>query len=174
MTAFFRNLAGTALVAAALLGCRTIGPQALPVDIHAAMAEQIDPAAVIVWSIGSRAMSEASGSRTTRMDERSWNALEAAADRLALHAGRLANAGTLRVGAHNDELAGFATGAEIQARIDEDPAGFRRLAGQAADHAANLAAAAEARDILRSEALTKSLYDNCRACHSRYWETSAR
>jgi hypothetical protein len=168
------RFAAIAFFAATLAGCQTPQPVASSVDVHATMVERIDPAAVVIWSISSRAMSEASGSRQTRMNEAAWRKLEASAQQLTLAAGRLAEASAIRVGAHNDELEGFADGAEIQARIDADPAEFRRLARDAAEHAEKLAAAAHGRDIVQSQTLTKSLYDNCRACHSRYWEAQPR
>lgn len=167
------RLARIAVVAGALAGCQTVQPIAGSADTHATMVRGIDPAAVEIWDIGSRAMGEASGSIRSRMDEKSWSKLEAAAQRLALHSRRLANASSIRVGDHNEELEGFASGPEIQARIDADPDEFRRLAREAAVHADHLGVAARARNILESQKLTNSLYDNCRACHSPYWETPA-
>jgi len=165
------RVTGTAIsIAIALAGCQTMRTLDRPIDVHEAMTEWIDPAAVIVWSIGSRAMSEASGSRETRMDDKSWSSLAAASEQLALSARRLANGTTIRVGAHNDDLEGFTSGPEIQAMIDADPDGFRRLALEAAAKSEDLTVAARMKDIQKSQELTKSLYDNCRACHSRYWE----
>lgn len=171
MTRPHGRLALTLLIAGALTGFQPPHPApASSVDVHATMVDGIDPAAVVVWSIGSQAMSEASGSRTTRMNDEAWDGLRAAAELLALHADRLATATSIDVGDHNDDLVGFLKGAEIQAKIDADPVEFRRLSRDAATHARNLATAAGMKDIEQSEALTKSLYDNCRACHSRFWE----
>jgi len=86
----------------------------------------------------------------------------------------LAQAETLRVGAHNEDLAGFATRAEIQAMIDADPNGFRTLSRQMAQHAHELVQASAARDDRASRALAESLSDRCAACHTRYWEKPRR
>lgn len=171
MTRSHGRLALTLLIAGVSTGFQP--PQPLPaasVDVHATMVESIDPAAVVIWTIGSKAMSETSGSRATRMDDEAWANLEAAAGLLASHADRLATATDIHVGDHNDDFVGFLKGAEIQAKIDADPVEFRQLARDAATHSMNLAAAARMRDVGQSQALTKSLYDNCRACHSRFWE----
>ncbi|WEK47860.1 MAG: cytochrome c [Candidatus Andeanibacterium colombiense] len=160
---------GIVIVCGALAGCLAPLASTSGVNIHTTMVDGVDPAAVAIWSLSSRAMSEASGSRQTRMNRDAWIRLEMAAEQLARNAGRLADATTLRVGAHGDPLEGFANSAEIQARIDADPAQFRRLARDAAEQSATLAAAARAKNIGQSQALTKSLYNNCLACHSRYW-----
>jgi hypothetical protein len=174
MKRFRVRLAAALLIAGVSTGFQPPQPSsAASVDVHETMVESIDPAAVVIWTIGSKAMSQTSGSRATRMDDEAWANLQAAAELLASHADRLATATSIDVGDHNDDLVGFLKGAEIQAKIDADPVEFRRLARDAATHSLNLAAAARLREVEKSQALTKSLYDNCRACHSRFWETRA-
>lgn len=164
------RLFSMAIMIGTLAGCQTARPPASSADVHATMVGGIDPAAVVIWSVGSRAMSQASGSRQRVMDEPSWAKLEAAALQLEFHSRRLARARAIDVGIHDERLGGFANGTEVQARIDADPDEFRNLAEAAAIHAANLAVAARSRDINRSELLTRNLYDNCLACHSKYWD----
>lgn len=165
-----RRLAAAAIVCGALTACATIADRSSWDDIHSTMVGKVDPAAVAIWSLGSRAMSEASGSRSTRMDTAGWTKLEASARDLAQSARLLADAPAIRVGDYQEAMDGFADKSEVQARIDAEPDKFRQLAREAAAHASRLAEAAQARNIPQTEALTKSLYDNCLACHSRFWK----
>ena len=106
----------------------------------------------------------------TLMNAAAWAKLEAAARTLETHSQHMAQAHTLQVGAHNDNLEGFATRAEIQVMIDANPNGFRALSRQMAEHAGELVQAAIARDHRAAGALAESLSEQCSGCHTRYWE----
>ena len=166
-----RRLAGLALTVAGLAACQTTPPPPTgTVDTHEAMVRWINPAALAIWDVSNTAMSETGGLDPALMDDEAWSKLHGAAQLLELHSRHMAEAQALRVGAHNDALEGFATRAEIQAMIDADPEGFRRLSRDMAEHAKELAAAALERDIRESGGLADSLSERCQACHSRYCE----
>jgi hypothetical protein len=167
-----RLLATLVLTGAALAACQTTPPPpaAATVDTHAAMVRWVNPAALTIWEVSNQAMDEAGGLDPKLMDDAAWSDLQSAAQLLEQHSRRMAEARALRVGAHNDDLEGFATRAEIQAMIDADPDGFRRMSHDMAEHAKELVAAATARNIRESGNLADGLSDRCQACHSRYWE----
>lgn len=164
------------LTGLALAACQTSQtPSATgTVDTHEAMVRWINPAAMAIWDVSNNAMGEAGGLDPALMDDAAWTRMRQAAELLELHSRHMAEAQTLRVGAHNDELEGFATRAEIQAMIDADPQGFRTLSRETADHARELAAAALARNVQQAGGLTESLSERCQDCHSRYWEKPAQ
>lgn len=163
----------TLLLSSALLAsCQTGQPvaQTGAVDTHEAMVSGINPAALAIWDVSNKAMGEAGGLDPALMDAAAWSQLEQGARLLEQHSLRLAEADVLRVGAHDDELPGFATRAEIQAMIDVDPEGFRDLSRDMAQHARDLREAAIARNLQLSGDLADSLSEPCQACHTRYWE----
>jgi hypothetical protein len=170
-----RHFAMLALTCAALAACQTTlsSPMTGAVDTHEAMVRWVNPASLAIWDVSNKAMGETGGLDPTLMDNAAWSKLQGAAQLLELHARQLADAQSLRVGAHNDDVEGFATKAEIQAMIDADPNGFRRLAQDMAEHAKELTAAAKGRNIEQSGGLAESLNERCQACHSRYWEKPA-
>ena len=168
---------GTALVltGAVVAACQTIPPPApaapaATVDTHVAMVRWVNPAAVTIWDVSNEAMAEAGGLDPALMDEAAWSKLRGAAQLLETHSRHLDESQVLHVGAHNDAIEGFATRAEIQAMIDADPDGFRRLSLDMAEHARELGAAATVRNVRDSGSLADGLGEKCQACHSRYWE----
>jgi hypothetical protein len=169
-------LAALVLAGAVLAACRTAQPPSPSgtVDTHEAMVRWVNPAALAIWDVSNNAMSETGGLDPALMDDEAWSKLQGAARLLELHSGHMAEARSLRVGAHNDAIEGFATRAEIQAMIDADPDGFRQLSLDMAEHAQDLTVAAMARNAQQSGNLADSLSDRCQACHSRYWEKPAR
>ena len=170
-----RHFTSLALMGAALAACQTAEPppSAGTVDTHEAMVRWVNPAALAIWDVSNNAVSETGGLDPALMDDASWSKLQDAAQLLELHSRHMADAQILRVGAHNDEVEGFATRAEIQAMIDADPNGFRRLSREMAEHARELGAAATARNVQQSGGLADNLSERCQACHSRYWEKPA-
>lgn len=170
-----RTLAPAALAAGLLAACQTSAPapSSATVDTHEEMVRWVNPAALAVWEVTNEAMSESGGLDPTLMNEQAWTKLRAAALLLEEHSRRMASAQTLHVGAHDDEVPGFATRAEIQAMIDASPDDFRRLSREMADHAGELAAAAWTKDVRASGNLADTLSERCQACHSRYWEKPA-
>lgn len=168
--------AALVLAGGALAACRTTQPASPSgtVDTHEAMVRWVNPAALAIWDVSNNAMGETGGLDPGLMDDEAWSKLQGAARLLELHSRHMAEARSLRVGAHNDAVEGFATRAEIQAMIDADPDGFRRLSLDMAEQAQELSVAAMARNVRLSGGLADSLSERCQACHSRYWEKPAR
>ena len=161
--------------AALLASCQSTAPanRSGAVDTHATMTLGVNPPALAIWDVGNAAMSDTGGWDPARVDAAAWAKLEQAARALEQQSRRMADARTLFVGAHNDEVEGFASRAEIQAMIDADPDDFRALAGALAEDAGALSDAAAARDVRRSAELIDGLSTHCATCHSRYWEKPA-
>jgi hypothetical protein len=170
-----RHFTSLALMGAALAACQTTEPppSAGTVDTHEAMVRWVNPASLAIWDVSNNAMGETGGLDPALMDDAAWSKLHDAAKLLELHSRHMAEAQILRVGAHNDEVEGFATKAEIQAMIDADSNRFRRLSRDMAEHARELGAAAAARNVQQSGGLANSLSERCQVCHSRYWEKPA-
>ena len=157
---------------AVLAACQVQPAQELTgtVDTHEAMVRWVNPASLAIWDVTTGAMADTGGLDPTLMNAPAWAKLEAAARTLETHSQHMAQAHTLQVGAHNDNLEGFATRAEIQVMIDANPNGFRALSRQMAEHAGELVQAAIARDHRAAGALAESLSEQCSGCHTRYWE----
>jgi len=170
-----RHFVTLALAGTALAACQTsqLPTAAGTIDTHEAMVRWVNPASLAIWDVSNSAMSESGGLDPALMNDAAWSKLLAAAQLLELHSRHMADAQILRVGAHNDELEGFATRAEIQTMIDADPNGFKRLSREMAEHARELAAAAAARNVQQSGGLADSLSERCQACHALYWEKPA-
>ena len=166
-----RSIAPLALACTFLAACQTGQPPSSTgaVDTHDAMVH-INPAALAIWDVTNNAMSDEGGLDPALMNEAAWLKIREAAEVMELHARNMAEARVLRVGAHNDQVEGFETRAEIQAMIDGDPDGFRALSRQMADHSRELAAAARSKDGQQTMGLAESLSERCQTCHTRYWE----
>jgi hypothetical protein len=169
-------LAASTLGALALaLACRAIAadPAGPEVDVRAAMAEGVNPAALAIWDVGNDAADDEGGLDATRMDADAWGKLQDAAQSLATHAHRLATAGAIR--ASGPDLVdgkvpdGLASREDIQARIDAGQAGFRAAAATMEEEANALASAARARDLETASRLVASFDQVCQACHTNYW-----
>jgi hypothetical protein len=140
------------------------------VETHEAMVSWINPPALLIWDVADKAKSETEGLDPAEMNEAAWQRLQGAAQALEIGSRRMAEARILRVGAHTAEEDGFASKAEIQELIDQDPIWFRELSGKMAVQASDLHAAAVARDLRKTRDMAEGLSEACQACHTRYWE----
>lgn len=167
-----RHIISLAIAGAVLASCQT--PARVEgqntIETHAAMVASINPAALAIAEVSDDARSETEGLDPTLMNDAAWSRIQGAAEALELSSRRMAEARTLRVGAHTAVEAGFATKREIQALIDADPEQFRALSLRMADQARDLKVAATARDHRRTRDLSQSLGSTCQTCHTRYWE----
>ena len=143
------------------------------VETHDTMTHWINRASDAIWTIRSDARSDAEGLDPSLMRDADWAQLHEAARSLEIHSRRMAEAQSIRVGAREAETAGFASGREIQARIDADPAWFRKTSLELAEHANDLGAAAKDRNARLARDLIESTGEFCQACHSRYWVKTA-
>jgi cytochrome c556 len=57
----------------------------------------------------------------------------------------------------------------VQGYLTADPETFRLLAGQFADHADKIAAAAKAQDAATAGELINQMDAVCESCHLQYW-----
>jgi cytochrome c556 len=171
-----RLLAASTLGALALaLACQAIAadPAGPEVDVRAAMAEGVNPAALAIWDVGNNAADDEGGLDPARMDADAWGKLQDAARSLATHAHRLATAGAFR--ASGPDLVdgkvpeGLASREDIQARIDAGTGGFRSAAATMEEEANALASAARERNLETASQLVASFDQVCQACHTNYW-----
>lgn len=162
-------------LAASLLGGSTLPRPSQPglVETHQAMVDWINPAAMVISQVTGDAKSETGGLDPAMMDDLAWDKLRRAAQSLEFSSRLMARAKVLRVGAHTADVPGFANRVEIQTMIDANPAWFRTLSGRMAEDARELAAAATARDPMRTRDLAENLTTSCQTCHTLYWETRA-
>lgn len=138
-----------------------------------AMVAEINPAALEIWDVSNNAMSDTGGIDPDLMDDASWGKLQEAAQMLEFHSRRLEQARVIAAGGPDvitgEVPPGVSTKAEIQAKIDADPVGFRQLSRMMAERARALADAAKARDAVTAGELALALDEPCQSCHQRYW-----
>jgi len=160
---------------AALASCQTaeVPEQAGVVFTRESMVAEINPAALEIWEVSNNALADTGGLDPALMDEAAWAKLQEAAQMLEFHSRRLEQARTLSAGGPDvvtgEVPPGVSTRAEIQAKIDADPEGFRELSQLMAERARALADAAKARDAARAGDLALALDEPCQSCHQRYW-----
>jgi hypothetical protein len=162
-------------VSAALAPNDTAEPtgQAGVVFTREAMVAEINPAALEIWDVSNNALSDTGGLDPTLLDEAAWGRLQEAARTLEFYSRRLEQAQSISAGGPDvvtgEVPPGVSTKAEIQAKIDADPEGFRALSGLMAERARALADAAKARDTVTAGDLALRLDEPCQSCHQRYW-----
>lgn len=167
-----RQVVILAIAGCLLTGCETLPPgnNRTVVETHKAMVDWINPAALVIGEVTDEAKSETEGLDPAMMDKLAWGKLQSAARSLEFSSRRMAEAKTLRVGAHTAEVPGFANRAEIQAKLDANPDWFRQLSAKMAGEARELEAAAVARNLRRTRDLAQNLNQSCQSCHTQYWE----
>ena len=159
-----------ALGAVALSACKQEAT-ATPVDVRAAMQQQVNPATMAIWDIGNNAMNDAGGIDPALMDDAKWSALAKAAGELSAAAKGLA-AGTSFIASAPDNATvaeGEIAMADVQKHLDADPEGFSQMATALAEHADKLAAAASAKDVATAGELVSGIDQVCESCHMTYW-----
>jgi len=144
---------------------------AAPLDVRAAMQQQVNPGMLGIWDIGNNALDDEGGLDPALLDDGKWSGLATGADKLA-EAGRAMAAASSFVAATSDNSEvgeGEVTMAHVQGKLDGDPAGFRTKATEFTDHATKLAAAARARDVATAGALIGEMDAVCESCHAEFW-----
>ena len=162
------------IVAVALAGTGALAQQheqAEAFHVREAMQTVINPAIMAIWDIGNNAMNEEGGIDPALMDPAKWSALAEAAGALEATGHDMAGAQTLRAaGEDNQAVEDFeVTMDQVQAALDADPEGFRRLAATFATHAGELKAAAEAQDAVAAGELVAGMDAACAECHAQFW-----
>ena len=148
-------------------------PGGAPLDVRQAMSDGVNPAALAIWDVSNAAMDDDGALDPALLTPRDWATIEEAAQVLEAHSRRMAEAAVIVAGGPElvaGELPpGVASKEEIQAMIDADPDGFRAVAGDMADQAAALLAAARNRDAGAAGDLAFGIDGACQSCHVRYW-----
>lgn len=160
-------------VGAAALGAFALSAaaQSSSVDVRAAMQDGVNPAMLAIWDVGNNAMNDTGGIDPALMDADKWANVAASAEQLAA-VGRSLEAGQSFVAGapDNREVAEGEIAMEtVQGYLTADPETFRLLAGQFADHADKIAAAAKARDAATAGELINQMDAVCESCHLQYW-----
>jgi hypothetical protein len=137
------------------------------------MVAEINPAALEIWEVSNNALSDTGALDPALMNDAAWVRLEEAARMLAFHSRLLEQAPAISAGGPDlvtgEVPPGVSTRAEIQAKIDADPAGFRELSRLMAERAQALADAAKARNAAVAGDLALRLDEPCQSCHQHYW-----
>jgi cytochrome c556 len=162
-------------MAAAVMAGAGLAAQTEPetVAVRANMVEGINPAALAIWDVGNAAINDQNGLDPAQMNDAAWAKVQEAAESLRTYAHRLATAKTIR--ASGPDLLGgkvpegVASGEQIQAMIDANPAGFRASAAKLEQDASALAQASISRDIKTAGELVFTFDTTCQSCHETYW-----
>ena len=165
------------LVAAAAFGAFAIsataqsGAQSGQVDVRAAMQQGINPAMLAVWDVSNNAMNDEGALDPASMDATKWASIAASAEQLAA-TGRAMESGEsfIAAAAGNTEVGeGEISMEAVQKYLAADPETFRLLAGQFAEHADKIVAAARAQDAATAGALIAEMDAVCESCHAQFW-----
>lgn len=164
----------SALLAAGALAAFAVSAfaqPAAPVDVRAAMQQQVNPAMLAIWDVGNNAMNDEGGLDPAKLDDVKWMRVAEAAEQLAAagHA-MAAGQGFLAAAPGNAAVGeGEVAMSEVQKHLDADPAGFRVAATAFAEHAERIAAAARTKDAASAGDLIAATDAVCESCHSRFW-----
>jgi hypothetical protein len=138
-----------------------------------AMVDGVNPAALAIWDVTNAAMNDEGGLDPALIDAEGWGKIEDAARMLETYGKRMAEADLIVAGGPDlvsgEVPPGVASKAQIQAMIDSDPDGFRGVSADMAGQAAELVAAARARDAAAAGDLASAIDGACQSCHTRYW-----
>ncbi len=166
-------LALAAGLALAACGQRSAEVAAEPVVLKAGMQEIADRQNDLVNTL-IEALDDQGGVDPAKLTEEHWGTLESAAAGLR-DAGLALRAGPVQVVAapgeaiEGEDAPGALGAAEVQARIDQDPAGFRAQAGALLTRLETLAAASNAHDAAAMWEVALDLDAACSGCHMQYW-----
>lgn len=176
MNRLTHTLALALCAAGSLAACqRSAGPPAAaPTTVIETMNQTFTPQAGKLWELAGALYADNGELDASRLTDSQWQELAGAAASLRDVAGVLAGAALPRVAPEgvkiqNEGLPGALGATEVQALLDADPDGFRQEAGLVATLAADVIAAAAARDAARVDEASNRLNETCTSCHSRFW-----
>lgn len=170
---------------AALMGCSPkpqapveatpVGPVAVA-SIQEIMKAVVEPASNGVWKLPA-SINDPNAKATPAQKDADWVAVRHAAVALTESANLLAMPGRKTVAAggkiQDEGVEGNLPSAEIQKRIEADPAKFRKYAKGLQDATLGIMSAIDARN---ADALTDkggAIDEACEACHKEYWYPQA-
>lgn len=162
-----------AAVAAVLFAATALAQSSPALEVRKTMIDGVNPAALAIWEVSNSATDDQGALDPTLMDAAVWTKLEEAAQMLAFHAQRMAEAQAFAAGgpdlASGEVPPGVSTKEQIQAMIDSDPKGFRASAAHMAGQASALLDAVRMRDLRSTGDLASGIDGDCQSCHERYW-----
>jgi len=169
-----RRAGSAILLVAALSACSTNDASSQggePFYVRHSMQAQVNPAVTRIWDVGNAAMDDTGGIDPALMDDAQWKRLAEASAALEASGRKMAAAHTLRAAEpENWATEEFAVSMDqVQAALDADPEQFRQLAAGLAEHAAQLNAAAQARDAGRAGEIVAQMDSICAGCHTQFW-----
>lgn len=140
--------------------------------VRAGMIEQVNPPMEAIWNMQVEVMDDYGNFDPALMTQQNWAQLQAHARALAAAADRMSNASAYVAANPDGPYADAPEGtdlAAIQMRLDSQTAAFRALSQNMARHAAQLVAAADAKDAETVTQLVNDMQPQCKACHDVFW-----
>lgn len=161
------------LAAAALLTTYGQAQEAAP-TVHQAMKDVVAPQVQVIWDVSNNAMDDDGNPDASKVSAAQWQQIVEAAERVRDMSLSLALATPVVVAGPSVALQDegnpeASTPAQIQAFIDADPAGFADHARKLATSAAELLAAAHAKDAAKMGDIANGIDQVCEECHTRFW-----
>lgn len=176
MNRLTRTITPALLAASTLAACQRTAepPAATPATVIETMNGIFTPQAGKLWEIAGALYADNGELDANLLADAQWQELATAATSLRDVARELAGAAVPRVAPEgvkiqNEDLPGALGASQVQALMDADPEGFRQEARLVSSLAADVIAAAAARDAARVDEASNRLNDTCTSCHSRFW-----
>ncbi len=138
------------------------------------MNATIIPKSNLIWEQSGNLYDDDGKLDAKRLTDQQWKDVEDAGNAMGSAARTLAAATALKVAPAGAKIQGegtegAATAAEVQAAMDADPKGFSDHFTQLAAISDEIAAAAKARDAMKTDDAQGRLTDVCGACHAKFW-----
>jgi hypothetical protein len=168
---------GLMLAACSRTGTEEAGapaPAAAGSTVFGIMNAAIIPQSNLIWELAGNLYDDDGNIDAARLTDQQWKDIQDAAVAMSAGAKSLAEATGLKVAPEgvkiqSEDTAGAATGADVQAAMDADPRGFSEHARQLVAIVDEIAAAAAARDGMKTDDASARLTDVCGACHAKFW-----
>lgn len=163
--------AGIAFIALALAACHSQQPAP---TLHEVMLGAVDSNADILWQTSAKGLDEAGYPKSGLLTPDQWKAMAQAAVDLGKGADLLVKAEGMRVvpagiRIKDEGIAGAASGALVQQRIDAAPQDLRSHAIALRQIAGQFSDAIDARDVVRLSAASDRMDQVCESCHVQFW-----
>jgi len=178
--------AGAILFASGLI-LSACSPQAPPPTVNASMTQVMAPHAQTVWDITSRAFNARGDALdASKISDSDWAQMEKAGEQIKERAVILAKARRIVATAPGETIMGetaaspadkksgdwdAASGKQVQAMIDANPALFVQRAQILANAGETIRKASRTKDARKLYEVSSNLDEVCDGCHQKYWGT---
>ncbi|MBN8831189.1 MAG: cytochrome c [Sphingomonadales bacterium] len=162
-------------VAAALVATFTaVQASDLPDYLAPLMKDVVAPQAQALWDAGNKGTDDEGNPDASKLDEKDWRSLLAAARTVKEAATSLAGPARVIVGPpgmklQDQDAPGAASAIAVQGYIDKEPKAFTENARALASVADLFIKAAETRDAALLADASDKMDGICETCHSRFW-----